>query len=274
VSRRPERSAGAGLFALILVVLGAIVAVDLVSSATGAERAEQARAAPPPERTDAGLLAGDRGLPPYRRPVPGGRLALLHAGGDGAGGWDLLAYVSRKPRLMPYYRPFCLAVARGDAKAIPRGGLRAPPDPSDLYGLTTLCEYPRTMVARLLRRGFEAHTGHNVHPEAGFTSDPYYGLVRAGVERVTLRRHGERAVAAELSRPFRLVLPQLSEPTRRRIENPRQMRLTRDLPGAVRLRAFLGTLDHRRTPAGERRPVVTLGLHRSDGTRRSVALGG
>jgi hypothetical protein len=273
VTRGPEPSGGAGLFVLILVVLGTVVAVDLVSSATGAQRAQPASAAPQTDRPGAGLLTGNDGLPPSRRPVPGGRLALLHAGGDGSRGWDLLAYVSRRPRFVPYYRPFCLAIARGDARAIPRGGLPAPPDPSDLYGLTTVCQYPRTMAARLLRRGFEAHSGHNVHPEAGLEHDPYYGLVRAGVERATIRRPGGRAVEAELTEPFRLVMPKLSARTRSQIENPRQMRLTRDLPAVVELRSFLGLLDHRGTPAGQRRVPVTLTLHRSDGTRRSVRLG-
>jgi hypothetical protein len=223
-----------------------------------------------------GLFASDEGLPSSRQPEPGGRRALLHAGGGGAAGWDLLVYRSERPRvvLAGRVKPYCLALVRGDAKPIPGGGIEGPPKPSDVYGGSTQCEYPRTLAARVRRQGIEFHGGGIVQPEAPSPTTPYYGLVLAEAERVEIQREGEDSVEARLSRPFKLEVPRLPLRVRRQIESPRQMRLTAGVPRFVRVRAFVAALDSRQTPVGERTSVVSATASFADGSSRTATLGG
>jgi RNA polymerase sigma factor (sigma-70 family) len=208
-----------------------------------------------------GLFDADEAIPPSAEPAPGGRRALLHAGGEGAAGWDLLFYRSELPRLNPDYpRPYCVALARSDARAIPRGGIKGPPDPSEVYGGSTECEHPLTFAARLLRERMQVGGNRGGAYVAGpqrASTVPFYGLVLADAERVTLTEAGKKPAEAELSRPFRIRVPPLT-PTGIRDLNPRQRRLTADLPRAIELRAFLGVLEAPEIPVGQRIPVVTI----------------
>jgi hypothetical protein len=254
-------------YPLIAVVVGVIVPVSLLTS-VGAESPPFGREA---QAQRGGILASDQALPPSRRPARGGRRALLHAGGEGSRGWDFLAYRSIPPRFGQRFRPFCQALARSDAKAVPRGGIPGPVDPADVWGMSVVCEYPPTLAARLLRKRFETRTG-GVHPEAGPTTTPYYGLALGGVRRITLRKAGQRTVAARLSRPFRFEIPRFPLRVRRQIENRRQMRLTAGLPRSIAVRAYLGVVPAHETPVGEPTPVVTIRARFRDGrvvTRRS-----
>lgn len=240
-------------YLLIALLLGGMVPVTLLTS-VGADQAPFGRQA---QAQRGGILASDEALPRSRRPARGGRRALLHAGGERASGWDFLAYRSIPPRFGHRFRPFCQALARSDAKAIPRGGIPGPVDPSDVWGVSVVCEYPPTLAARLLRKRFENRTG-GVHPEAGLTTTPYYGLALGGVRRITLQKAGEPAVAARLSPSFELDIPRLPLRVRRQIENRRQMRLTAGLPRSIAVRAYIGVVPAQDTSVGERTPVVTI----------------
>jgi hypothetical protein len=209
----------------------------------------------------AGLFDADEAIPPSREPAPGGRLAQLHAGGSGASGWDLLVYRSERLRLMPGYpRPYCLALARSDSKAVPPGGIPGPQDPSDVYGGSTECRHPLTFVAGLQRRRMELGGNRGGAYVAGPQrppTAPFYGLVLGDAERVTLRQAGEAPVEAALSRPFRVRIGPLT-PRLLRDLNPRQRRMAAGLPRSVELRAFLAALEAPEIPVGERVPVVTI----------------
>jgi hypothetical protein len=211
---------------------------------------------------DEGIFATVDGFPFSQRPAKHGRLALLRTGGAGARGWYFLAYRAVPPRLSPQYRPFCLALARGDAKPVPREGIEGPVEPSDVYGGLWRCEYPPTFAARLVRRGWQHYHGPQPQPEAGRFTEPHWGITLADVGRVTLRS-GKRRVTAELSQPFRLKVPRLPARVRQRIENPRQRRMTAGLPRFVLARAFLGALPY----ALEQRHGFTVSFKFADGTR-------
>jgi hypothetical protein len=224
-----------------------------------------------------GLFDADEAIPPSAEPVPGGRRAQLHAGGQGASGWDLLFYRAEPPRLSPGYpRRFCIALARSDSKAIPRGGIEGPVDPSDVYGGSTACEHPLTLVARLLRErlevGGDSGAAYIAGPQRPPTA-PFHGLVLGDAERVTLTRTGEPPVEAELSRPFRIRTPRLT-PRLLRDLNPRQRRMAADLPRLVELRAFLGVAAAPEVPVGQRIPVVTIRAEFENGDSVTRTSGG
>jgi hypothetical protein len=225
----------------------------------------------------AGLLDADEAIPPSAEPAPGGRRALLHAGGEGASGWDLLFYRSERLRLNPDYpRPYCVALARSDARAIPRGGIKGPQDPSEVYGGSTECEHPLTFAARLLRERMQVGGNRDGAYVAGpqrAPTVPFYGLVLGDAERVTLAEAGKEPAEAELSRPFRIRVPPLT-PSGIRDLNPRQRRLTADLPRAIELRAFLGALEAPEIPVGQRIPVVTIKAEFEHGDSVSRSFGG
>jgi hypothetical protein len=219
-----------------------------------------------------GLFATDEGLPPSARPEPGGRRAVLHAGGEGRAGWDLLVYSSRRPRLIrTTTNPLCVALARGDSKPIPRGGLDQPPGPQERYGGSVACGHPALIAARLLRKEFELGGDRGGAYSPGLPaspSTPYYGLILADAVELSLHRAGEGAVAAKLSPPFSVEIEPLS-PTDRRNMNPRQLRAVRGLPPRVRVRAFLGALDTLPLELGDRVPDVTIRARFGDGRVRS-----
>jgi hypothetical protein len=220
-----------------------------------------------------GLFATDKGLPSNRQPEAGGRRALLHAGGAGAAGWDLLVYRSERPRwfLAGRVKPYCLALAPGNAKPPTLGA-----------GGSVECGYPRSLAARVWRQGIDFRSGgvaavaggRTAKPEALPPTTPFYGLVRAGAERVEIQREGEDPVDARLSRRFNLEVPRVPLSVRKQIESPKQMRLTADVPRVVRVRAFIAALDIRRTPVGERTPVVSATASFADGSSRTATLGG
>jgi hypothetical protein len=224
-----------------------------------------------------GLFDADEAIPPSAEPVPGGRRAQLHAGGEGASGWDVLFYRAEPPRFSPGYPSrFCLALARSDSRAIPRGGIKGTPDPSDVYGGSTTCEHPLTFVARLARERLDVGGDHG----GAYTADPrrsptvpFYGLVLGDAERVTLTEAGKEPVEAELSRQFRIRVPRLT-PRLLRDLNPRQRRMAAGLPRSIELHAFLGVLEAREVPVGQRVPVVTIRAELEDGDSLTRASGG
>ena len=224
-----------------------------------------------------GLFDADEAIPPSREPAPGGRFVQLHAGGADASGWDVLVYRSERLRLNPGYpRPYCLALARSDSKAIPRGGIKGPQDPSDVYGGSTECQHPLTFVARLLRSRMELGANRGGAYIAGPQRPPtvpFYGLVLGNAERVTLTQAAEEPVEAALSRPFRIRIPPLT-PRLLRDLNPRQRRMTAGLPRSIELRAFLGALEAPEIAVGQRIPVVTIKANFTHGRSVTRTSGG
>jgi hypothetical protein len=194
----------------------------------------------------AGLFHADEAIPRYREPEPGGRLAALHAGGEGAAGWDLLVYRSEPPRLgKAPVRPYCIALASRN---------------KGLHGGSTECEHPLTKAARLMRKRMELGGNRGgawtAAPERPLTA-PFYGLVLGDAERVTITEEGRAPIEAELSRPFRLELPRLTRVQRGEL-NPRQRRMTASLPRSLEVRAFLAALEAPVVPVGQRIPVVAV----------------
>jgi hypothetical protein len=258
--RRARRRA----LAAAAVVGGLLMLASVASAVTGVGPA-------------GGLFDADEAIPPSAEPVPGGRLAQLHAGGEGASGWDLLFYRAEPPRLSPGYpRRYCLALARSDSRAIPRGGIEGPIDPGDVYGGSTRCEHPLSFPARLLRKrlelGGDLGGAYAPGPRRAETV-PFYGLVLGDAERVTLAVAGDEPVDAELSRPFRIRTPRLT-PRLLRDLNPRQRRMAAALPRSVELRAFLGALQAREVPVGQRIPVVTIRAELENGDSITRTSGG
>jgi hypothetical protein len=197
----------------------------------------------------AGLFEVDEAIPESREPEPGWRLAALHAGG-----WDLLVYRSEPPRFGAGVRPYCLALARGDRHR---------------HGNSTECEHPLTKAARLMRTRLELGENRGgawiSNPQRPPTA-PFYGLLLGDAERVTIAEEGRPPVEAELSPPFRLELPGRSRRVLRDL-NPRQRRMTANLPRSLTARAFLAALEAPEVQVGQRIPVVevtaTFSEHRS-----------
>jgi hypothetical protein len=256
-ARRRALAAAAVLGALLMLASGA-------SAVTGVGPA-------------ADLFDADEAIPPSAEPAPGGRRAHLHAGGEGASGWDLLFYRAEPRRLSPGSpRTFCTALARSDSRAIPPGGIKGLQDPSHVYGGSTACEHPLTLVARLLRKrlelGGDRGGAYVAGPQRARTA-PFYGLVLGDAQRVTLSEARENPVEAELSRPFRIRTPRVT-PRLLRDLNPRQRRMTADLPRSVELRVFLGALEAPEIPVGQRIPVVTIRAEFEDGDPVTRTSGG
>jgi hypothetical protein len=97
--------------------------------------------------------------------------------------------------------------------------------------------------------------------------------VLGDAERVTLTEAGEKPVEAELSRPFQIRVPRLT-PRLLRDLNPRQRRMAARLPRSIELHAFLGALEAREVPVGERIPVVTIRAELEDGDSVTRTSGG
>jgi hypothetical protein len=186
----------------------------------------------------AGLFDAEKSIPPSREPEPGGRLALLHADGEGGDGWDLLFYRSEPPRFGAPVRQYCMTVRN-----------------------STECEHPLTLAARVIRKRMELRG----------SGAPIYGLVLGDAERVTVAQGGDAPFDAELSSPFVMKLPALTKVQLSDL-NRRQRRMAADLPRALTVRVFLAAVDIPDVPVGERTPVITVRATFAGGesvTRRS-----
>jgi hypothetical protein len=172
----------------------------------------------------AGLFDAEKSIPSSREPEPGGRLALLHADGEGGHSWDLLFYRSEPPRFGAPVRQYCIAL---------RG--------------STECEHPLTLAARLVRKRMDLRG----------SGAPSYGLVLGDAERVTVTQEGDAPLDAELSRPFVMKLAALTKVQLSDL-NRRQRRMAAGLPRALTVRVFLAAVDVPDVPVGERTPVITV----------------
>jgi hypothetical protein len=240
---------------------GALLLASMASAVTGVGPA-------------GGLFRSDGSVVTGPQPVPGSPRVLLHAGGEGDQGWDLLFYRGKPGRHLPGRVGFyCLAVARSDAKEFPPGAAseRFGPSPEHIYGGSTSCEYPRTLAARIAQRGIELHSGSNA---PGSTTTPYYGLVLAEAEKVELRSDGAEPVDAELSPELELEVRRLPMALRKRFESPAQMRATAGVPRVVRVRAYLAALPATETAAGQHTPRVVASAALRHGRTRTDGLGG
>jgi hypothetical protein len=158
-------------------------------------------------------------------------------------------------------RPYCIALASGN---------------TGLHGGSTECEHPLTKAARLMRKRMELGGNRGVAwtaaPERPLTA-PFYGLVLGDAERVTVTQEGRAPIEAELSRPFRLHLPRPAGRALRDL-NPRQRRMTANLPRSLTVRAFLAALEAPEIPVGQRIPVVAVSATFSEHDSLTRSTGG